>query len=99
MFANLKTKIKLRKKNNQKIKDTEIKNIYEQIPNLEESDELDSDEVEEVYESYTINGINFEEIKNKLFFFINIISKENMTYNIEDLNTISKKIIECLNLQ
>ena len=66
---------------------------------MEESDELDSDEVEEVFESYTINGINFEEIKNKLFFFINVISKENMTYNIEDLNAISKKIIECLNLQ
>ena len=95
----LENKNKIAKKNNQIIKDTDIQNICEQIPNLEESDELDSDEVEEVFESYTINGINFEEIKNKLFFFINVISKENMTYNIEDLNAISKKIIECLNLQ
>ena len=92
---------KINRKNIKREKDTIIESIHDNIPDLEVSDdEYECDEYGEVYESYIIDGINVEEIKNKLFYFINVISQDsNTTYNIDDLNALSKHIIESLNIQ
>ena len=92
---------KINRKNIKRKKDTIIESIHDNIPDLEASDdEYKCDEYGEVYESYIIDGINVEEIKNKLFYFINVISQDsNITYNIDELNALSKNIFESLNIQ
>ena len=49
-------------------------------------------------EALIIDKFNFDEVKNKLFYFINIISKENANYNRENLDKISTNISECLKI-
>ena len=42
---------------------------------------------------------DFKEIKKKLFYFINIISKENANYDKDQLESISDSLIECLKIE
>jgi hypothetical protein len=42
---------------------------------------------------------DFKEIKKKLFYFINIISKENANYDKDGLESISDSLIECLKIE
>ena len=42
---------------------------------------------------------DFNKIKKKLFYFINIISKENANYDKDDLESISDSLIECLKIE
>ena len=42
---------------------------------------------------------DFKEIKKKLFYFINIISKENANYDKDELESISDSLIECLKIE
>ena len=49
-------------------------------------------------EALIIDKFNFDEVKNKLFYFINIISKDNAYYNRENLDKISTNISECLKI-
>ena len=42
---------------------------------------------------------DFNEIKKKLFYFINIISKENANYDKDELESISDSLIECLKIE
>ena len=42
---------------------------------------------------------DFKEIKKKLFYFINIISKENANYDKDELENISDSLIECLKIE
>ena len=49
-------------------------------------------------EAFSLDNFKFDEVKNKLFYFINIISKENAYYNRENLDKISTNISECLNI-
>ena len=42
---------------------------------------------------------DFNEIKKKLFYFINIISKENANYDKDKLESISDSLIECLKIE
>ena len=66
----------------------DINDIDEQFdPNSSSSDE-----------ALIIDNFEFDEVKKKLFYFINIISKDNAYYNKENLNKISTKISECLNI-
>ena len=51
-----------------------------------------------VNEALLTDNFNFDDVKKKLFYFINIISKENAFYNKENLNVISENIAECLNI-
>ena len=60
-------------------------------------DQYESSEGEE-NEAYIVDNFKFDEVKKKLFYFINIISRENAFYNKENLNTISKNIAECLKI-
>ena len=57
-------------------------------------DQYDSSEDE----ALIIDKFNFDEVKNKLFYFINIISKENAYYNRENLDKISTNISGCLKI-
>ena len=42
---------------------------------------------------------DFNKIKKKLFYFINIISKENANYDKDELESISDSLIECLKIE
>ena len=64
------------------------------IENSEENEE-EGDSESELY----VQGIEFNEIKNKLFYFINIISKENDIYSKNDLNNYSTKISELIEIE
>ena len=48
-------------------------------------------------EAYYKNDFNV--IKKKLFYFINIISKENANYDKDELESISDSLIECLKIE
>ena len=79
--------------------DTNIKkglniNPNNKIENYEESEE-EGDSESELY----VQGIDFDEIKNKLFYFINIISKENDIYSKDDLDKYSTKISELIEIE
>ena len=86
--------------NDRREEDTVIKDLEKDIPDIDDPDELfEGDENFEIFESYDLSKMNFDEIKNKLFYFINIISKENYIYGQDELEVIYKKLSECLNIQ
>jgi len=66
--------------------------------NNENSDEFD-DLFEEayLYEAFNKNS-NFEETKKKLYYFISIISKENIKFNKDELKNISNEILKSLDI-
>ena len=64
--------------------------------NLDQIDDEFEDEVYITNEVLHCNNFDFGKIKEKLFYFINIISKENKILNNENLEKISKEISENL---
>jgi hypothetical protein len=75
-------------------------NIFENHDfNEDQNFEDDSFDEEMLNEVKKADGLNFEDIKQKLLFFINIFSKDNKNFNKEDLEIISQKISDYLNIQ
>ena len=64
--------------------------------NFDQIEDEFEDEVYIINEVLHCNNFDFGEIKEKLFYFINIISKENKILNNENLEKISKEISENL---
>ena len=67
----------------------------ENLNEIENNFNLNSESGDE--EAYYKN--DFNEIKKKLFYFINIISKENANYDKDQLESISDSLIECLKIE
>ena len=67
----------------------------ENLNEIENNFNLNSESGDE--EAYYKN--DFNEIKKKLFYFINIISKENANYDKDELESISDSLIECLKIE
>ena len=81
-----------------------LKNYLDKIFENQDSDEeknLDDFSCdEEIFnEAKKADQLVFDEIKQKLLFFINIFSKENKIFNNEDFEIISQKISDYLNIQ
>lgn len=60
--------------------------------NIDQIEDEFEDEVYIINEVLHCNNFDFGKIKEKLFYFINIISKENKILNNENLEKISKEI-------
>ena len=74
-----------------------------------ENKEDNADNLNEIENNFNLNSESgddeayykndFKEIKKKLFYFINIISKENANYDKDELESISDSLIECLKIE
>ena len=74
-----------------------------------ENKEDNADNLNEIENNFNLNSESgddeayykndFNEIKKKLFYFINIISKENANYDKDELESISDSLIECLKIE
>ena len=77
-----------------------IENLNSLLGISEEKSE-NSDEFDDLLEEAFVNEVSsnkFDEIKKKIFFFINIISKENQKFTKEDLKSFSDKISKSLDI-
>lgn len=77
-----------------------IENLNSLLGISEEKSE-NSDEFDDLLEEAFVNEVSsnkFDEIKKKIFFFINIISKENQKFTKKDLKSFSDKISKSLDI-
>ena len=77
-----------------------IENLNSLLDISDEKDEC-SDEFDDLLEEAFVNEVSsnkFDEIKKKIFFFINIISKENQKFTKKDLKSFSDKISKSLDI-
>ena len=77
-----------------------IENLNSLLGISEENSE-NSDEFDDLLEEAFVNEVSsnkFDEIKKKIFFFINIISKENQKFTKKDLKSFSDKISKSLDI-
>ena len=77
-----------------------VENLNSLLGISEEKSE-NSDEFDDLLEEAFVNEVSsnkFDEIKKKIFFFINIISKENQKFTKKDLKSFSDKISKSLDI-
>ena len=77
-----------------------IENLNSLLGISEEKSE-NSDEFDDLLDEAFVNEVSsnkFDEIKKKIFFFINIISKENQKFTKKDLKSFSDKISKSLDI-